>query len=317
MKSKFLIPVIALFAGALLFGTTYSAWVIDNTVNVDKTVQPAVQSWTFERDPDFAKIEGVSNCAYLEASAETSIVNGSLEAIRLTNTAGTQGKAHSFNLATDRDYLLDEIKVMKVEFDYYHAQKRQQAGKGFPKVTLLSNNSTTGNTQGGGDTVNSKSVFFATNINDSWWHLEYFITALCPTMVDHGDRLPYTTNTIINGIKITDDNIYDYNSNTAFIVVDNVRFSSTLSDRLGLFNKGTTFTAGGYYWMKIAWAGELHSCVMTFSNPTVAEQDLDSTKSPFYIKGLTAGTTTVTATLELGDEHQILTISNTLTVNAS
>ena len=81
----------------------------------------------------------------------------------------------------------------------------------------------------------------------------------------------------------------------------------------GLFNRGTSFSVGGYYWFKIAWRGELQSCVMTFSDPTIAEQDLLSTKSPFYIKCLKTRTTTVTATLTISD-GQVLSISNILTV---
>ena len=250
------------------------------------------------------------------AERETSIVspNYSKEAIRLTNTSGTQNKDHNFIVATDREYKVDEIKVMKVEFDYYHAQKRQQVGKGLPKVQLTYNGSGKGNTQGGGDSTNSKSPFNVTSINENWWHLEYYITALTPTMADHGDS-PISVNQKINGIKISDNNIYDYNGNTAFIVVDNVRFTNTLSDRLGLYNKGTSFSNGGYYWFKVAWAGTLNSCVMTFSDDTIAEQDTASTKSPFYIHALKKGTFTVTATLDIGENHQILTISNTLTVN--
>ena len=310
---KFLAPLIGIFLAIFMIGTGYAAWT-SNSNNVNTVAQIEVLPWSFN-DSDFAKIDNVSNLSYLTATQETSIVSASNEAVRLTNTAGTQSKEHSFILATDREYTVGEIKVMKVAFDYYHAQKRQQVGKGFPKVQLCYNGSGKGNTQGGGDTVNSKSVFTSTLSQDgNWWHLEYFITALTPTMADHGDS-PISVNQKINGIKIIDSNIYDYNGNTAFIVVDNVEFSNTLSDRLGIFNKGTSFSNGGYYWFKIAWTGTLNSCVMTFSDDTVAEQDLASTKSPFYIHGLKKGTVTVTATLDLGESHQILSISNTLTVN--
>lgn len=312
MKNKHLIPLIAMFASALLFGTTYSAWVYDSSVNVDNTAQIEVPDWEFD-DSDFARFDNVNTCNYLTASKETTIVNGSNEAIKLTNTAGTQSKAHSFNVSLDRDYTVGEIKTMKVEFDYYHAHKREQNTKGLPKVQLLYDNANKGNQQGGGDTVNSKSVFTVSDIDSDWWHLEYFITALCPTMSDHGDSVPKES-TKINGIKITDDNIYDYNSTTAYVVIDNLQFSSELSDRLGLFNRTSTMTVGGYFWFKVAWVGELHSVNFTFSNNCI-EHDDASTKSPFYIHGLSAGSCVVTATLEVGDTHQILSISNTITVS--
>ena len=311
MKSKFLLPIIGLLASFFLIGTAYSAWVIDNSKSFNNNVEIEVPTWTFERDSDFALIDNITNCSYLTATKETSITQGSNEAVRLTNTAGTATKDHIFFVGTDRDYLLNEIKVMKVEFDYYHAEKRQQVGKGFPKVQLAYNGTGKGNTQGGGETCNAKSPFIATNIGSDWWHLEYFITALCPTndITAHGDG-PISKNQKINGIKIIDSAIYDYNSKTAFIVVDNVSFSSESASRLGIFNKGTSFTlAVQYYWFKICWVGELQSCVMTFSDPTVAEQD----SYPFYIHALKQGSTNVTATLTL-TTGQILSITNTITI---
>lgn len=320
MKSKFLIPIITLFVSALLFGTTYSAWTFDNSANIDNIAQVEVDNnWIFE-GPDYISVDNVSNLSYLTASTETTIVSeSSTEAVRFTNTAGTQTKDHSFIVALDHEYVLRDIKTYKVEFDYYHAQKRQQKGKGFPKLQLMYNTSGKGNTHGGTETVNEHSPFIAYNINEDWWHLEYFVTSLCPTFVDHGDT-GINENTKINGAKIIDRGIYDYNGNTAFIVVDNFRFDNTLSPRLGLFNSGTSFslTTGNhpaYYWMKICWAGTLNSCTMTFSDPTIAEQDTrPEAKSPFYIHGLQAGVVTVTATLDLGEQHQLLSISNEITI---
>lgn len=312
LRSKFLISLIVLFSCLALFGTTYAAWVYNESNASSNTAQVEVPAWQFAYDTDFSVIDNVSNCSYLTATKETSIVNSSNEAVRLTNTAGTQTKDHSFILATDREYTVNEIKVMKVEFDYYHAEKRQQVGKGFPKVQLAYNGTGKGNTQGGGDTCNAKSPFIATNIGSDWWHLEYFITALCPTndITAYTDS-PISKNQKINGIKIVDSNIYDYNSKTAFIVVDNATFSAEPCSRLGIYNKGTSFTlATGHYWFKVCWAGELQSIVMSFSDPTVAEQDL---AHPFYVLALTTGTTTVTATLTM-TSGQVLSISNTLTI---
>ena len=317
MRSKLLIPIITLFVGALLFGTTYS-WTFSNSVSIiQDNIQAEIEDWTFADGPDYIHIDNVSNLSYLTTATETTIVspdNNSNEAVRFTNTAGTQTKDHSFIVALDHEYVLRDIKTYKVEFDYYHAQKRQQKGKGFPKLRLMYNTSGKGNTHGGGETVTEKSPFIAYSINEDWWHLEYFVTSLCPTFADHGDS-GINENTKINGVQIIDNAIYDYGGNTAFVVVDNFRFDNTLAPRLGLFNAGTSFKMSkGYYWMKICWAGTLNSCTMTFDDPTIAEQDTASTKSPFYVHALQPGTVTVTATLDLGEQHQLLSISNTLTI---
>ena len=316
MKSKLLLPLVGLFAAASLFGTTYSAWASDGTVDMSHVVQVETPAWGFDTLPDFAQFQNVSTCSFVTASSETTITSPRSpgpEAVRLTNTAGTQNKSHTVNISTDRVYTVGEIEVMKVEVDYYHIEKRQQQGKGFPKVRLLYNDSGKGNTQGGGESVNDKSVFLATNINSDWWHLEYFITALTPTRADHGDS-PISASQKINGIQIIDDAIYDFNTNPAFVVIDNLRFGSSPSNRLGLFNRTSGVSIGGYFWFKVAWSGELHSVNITFSDDTVLAY-APSAKSPFYVKGLKAGTVVATATLEVGDDHQFLSISNTLKVS--
>ena len=49
-------------------------------------------------------------------------------------------------------------------------------------------------------------------------------------MTDHGDS-GISQSQKINGIQIIDDNIYDHDSTTAFIVIDNVEITDSLSDR--------------------------------------------------------------------------------------
>ena len=313
MGSKASRALIALFAAAsALFGAGHAAWAVGGSAPTGNGTHVVVPQWGFE-DADFAKIGNLGGLSYLTAERETGIVRGSSEAVRLTNTAGTQTKSHTFVISTDREYTVGEIKEMKVEFDYYHIEKRQQQGKGFPKVQLAYNGTGKGNTQGGGEAMNAKSPFVATSLEGGWWHLEYFITALCPTMADHGDS-PIGASQRINGIKVVDDAIYDFASGPAFVVVDNARFSAEPAERLGLFNRGTSFASGKYYWLKVCWVGELRSCVMAFDDDSMAEQDTASTKSPFYIKGLRAGTVTVTATLTIGDGTQVLSISSVLTI---
>lgn len=38
-RNKLLLPIIGLFAATALIGTTYSAWVFNNTAEVDNNVQ--------------------------------------------------------------------------------------------------------------------------------------------------------------------------------------------------------------------------------------------------------------------------------------
>ena len=305
----------------MLFGTGFAAGAINGNEDVDNAVRVDIQDWDFGEISDSAHIVNVSSTSNLSASQETALLSDyatSIEAIKLTNTAGTSNVDHSVNVTLDKNYTLGEIATWKVEFDYYHAEKRQQAGKGYPKVQLLYNNSGKGNTYGGGDTISPTSVYLATDSEDGkWWHLEYFITALCPTMSDHGDTV-LNPNQIINGVKIVDSAIYDYNNKTAFIIIDNLKLTNTSSQRLGLFNAGTSFKVGKYYWMKIAWSGELQYCNIAFTdlsgNPTDEYADYTpSDKSPFYIFGKKAGKIIATATLIVGG-GQPLTISNTLTI---
>ena len=326
LKSKFLIPIISLFACALLIGTTYSAWVYNSSKTANNTAEVEIPSWQFNHDSDFARLRDgeTYTCENVVATQERGILRGSYEAVRLTNETGTDtGKNHSIILKTDRDYLLSEIHTMKVEFDYYHAQKRQQADYGLPSIQLYSNNSSRGNTKGGAnsiDKVGSKEVYFASDIGDGWWHFEFFITALCPPYSAYTDGVP-AGNTKINGIKILDKNIMNFDSTTAFVVIDNLRFTATLAPRLGLFNGTNSFSYGGHYWMKVAWAGQLAGgfagVSFSFSAPGIIEQDTTQNNSPFYLLGVGTGTVTVTCTLTIvdGDGFQQLSISNKITVS--
>ncbi len=312
MKSKVLIPIITLFAGTLLVGTTYSAWVFNNSANINNTVQVEVPTWDFGNDTDFALLDNISGLSYLTATQETSITRSSHEAVRLTNTAGTQTKDHVFYIDLDREYNLYDIATCKIEFDYYHAYKREQNTKGFPKLQLFSNSTGRGTAQGGDETPSAIAPYTVTNIDEDWWHLEYYITSMCPTMADHQDTPQ--SNYKINRIKFIDRGVYDYTGVTAFMIIDNLVFTNEPGVRLGLFNRTAGDKVGRFFWFKVAWSGELHSCVLTTSDSSKAVWDDESTKSPFYVKLLAAGQVTITATLEIGSNHEIFTISNTITI---
>ena len=326
MKPRFLIPLVFFLAISVIFGTTYSAWAFSNNPEIGSTVQYEVPTWDFNGDTDFAKASNLLSAVNLNVSQETAITQNSAEAIRITSTTGTSTKDHIINLNLDRDYYLSEIQVYKFEFDYYHRYKREQYNKGFPKVQFTINNSTLGSDQGGTDTCTSKSPFVATPIDDDWWHLEFFIYAHIPTISNHGDT-PIALTKKINGVRINDRTMYDYAGTTAFAVIDNMKFSAEPAPRLGIFNRWTSATADSWFWFKVAFSGTLHSVTLYSSDTSVAVPEFDPTDtvstsapfpngSPFYFRLLQPGTVRFTATLEVGDNHDVFTItSDTFTVS--
>ena len=245
----------------------------------------------------------------MSATQEESITQGSTEAIRFTNTAGTQTKDHVFIINLDKEYDLYDIATCKIEFDYYHAFKREQNTKGFPKLQLYYDNTSRGAAQGGDETVSAIAPYTVTDIDSDWWHLEYYITSMCPIVAGHQDTPQ--SNYKINRIRFTDKGIYNYGDTTAFVVIDNLVLTDEPGTRLGLFNRTSSDTVGKWFWLKVAWSGELHSCVITTSDPAIAVQD---TQYVFYVKLLSAGTVDLTATLEIGSQHQVFSITKRLTV---
>lgn len=322
---KFNIVAILIFAGLMLFGTTFSSWTLNNTNNINNVAHVEVPIWNFI-DTDFAKAENLQSCTNLNVTKEETITQSSSEAIRMTSTTGTTTKDHIINIRFDRDYYLSEIKYYKFEFDYYHRYKREQHNKGFPKVQFLINTSTLGSDQGGTDTCTSTSPFVATNIDEDWWHLEYFVFAHMPTLAKHSDT-PIALTKKVNGIRINDRTMYDYAGTTAYAVIDNMKFSEEPTSRLGIFNRWTSASAGQPFWFKVAFSGELHSVKLYSSDDTIAIPEFDisdttsttapfSNGSPFYYNLLSPGTVTLTAELEVGDNHQVMSISNTFTVTS-
>ena len=328
IKIALIIVILCIVIAGVTCGAAYASWFYTGVVsNSNTTIGFDVPEWDFVEDSDYAKIGNINRnyCVNLEESQETSKVCGSAEAIRFTNTTGTAtDQEHRFDVDFNRTYTVGEIKIQKVSFDYYHAEKREQNGKGFPKVVLLFNHSTKGNTQGGENNITAISPYTSVEIGDGWWHLEYFITALTPTFGSHGDTVISETQKI-NGVRISDKNIMDYDPDEnvhAFIVIDNLQISTAACSKLGLFNRTDYCYVDGFFWVKVAWAGEVHSITFTFSddgsdNPIAEHDDDPATTSPFYIKGLRVGTVDVTVTMELGDEHQILSITKRIRVLAS
>ena len=325
MKNKFLLLLAGIIASASLFGVGHSAWAMTNNQNASNAIDANFPTWNFLEDTDFAKTSYVRSSSNLTLTKETTITQGSYEAIRMTSTTGSSSGNHIIHINFDRDYYLSEIRFYKIEFDYYHKYKREQNTKGFPSVTFMNNNSSQGTEQGGTDTVNDISPFVVTNIDQDWWHLEYFVFASMPTLANHQDT-PTALDKKVNGIKINDKYMFDYNSITAYTIIDNLQFSIEPAARLGVFNRWTSDSVGKFFWFKVAFSGELHSCILSSSDPEVAvpefsADDTTSTSapfpngSPFYFKLLKAGTVSLTATLVIGRHHTVFTVTNTLKVN--
>ena len=331
-KSKIvLLIIIFCFMSCALFGTAYSAWVCSDEASSGSTVLANVPTWTFDYDTDFAMIDNVYSCSNLVATRETSLTYGSYEAIRITSTTGTSTKDHIINIDFDRAYTLSEIRYYKFEFNYYHRYKREQYTLGIPSVQFMYNHSGISGafTQGGTDTCVATSAFNVAQIDDDWWHLEYYIPAHLPTYCNasRGNK-PVALNQLINGVRIVDKYMYDYNGTTAFAIIDNMRFSEEPASRIGVYNTYTSDKVGKYFWLKVAFAGEPNSCVITSSNPDVAEpefaaDDIVSTTnpypngSPFYVYLKSPGRVTFTITMDLGPNHTILTASYSLQVVAA
>ena len=321
IKTAAIFIILCILVSGMICGTAFATWIYDDVVyDDDTTIGFVVPEWDFVVDSDFAKVDYIRNDSvnYFEFSQEIENTIGSVEAIRFTNTAGTTGCAHSFIIDLDRDYTVGEIRFQKVSFDYYFAEKRSldKLGRGFPKVELVNGTSKVGNIIGGDDktAVPELAAYSAVDLGNGWWHLEYFISAMTPTYVDtRYDKLPYDLDRVITGIRITDSYIYNYSGNTAYVILDNLQISSAPCIKLGLFNGTTSFAAGKQYWVKVAFAGVINSVNITFDDDNVAEY-MPTESSPFYIKGKNPGSTTYTVTMDLGDEHQILTISRLITV---
>ncbi len=247
-------------------------------------------------DVDCATIDGVANTSHLTATKETTNVSplgGSTEAVKLDKD-GSGSYYCDFSLKQTR--LIHDYHTYVIEFDYYHKNNQSK-----PTVQFFNNGNSVGTSV---REEANKSSYKVSNINSDWWHIEIHAVAIIATVVDHGDSI--TANNPVNRIRLTTSNC----------IIDNLRLSSVPSSSehpLGIYNNGHECNNGGYYWVKVSWAGTLHSNTFTFDVPGIAEQDMNA-KMPFYIHGLQKGTVVVTAHLVVGYNRQSVSISSTITV---
>jgi len=247
-------------------------------------------------DMDSACVDKVLGSSNLTVTTETSIVSprgNSTQALSLVRTANSS----YVDLALHDTREIYNYHTKVIEFDFYHKNNQNK-----PSIQFFNGSKSVGTSVG---FVSSKSNYKVTDINSDWWHIEIHVTSIVARNVDHSDT--NTKNDPVDRIRVTTGNC----------VIDNFRLSSRPSDTnnpLGIYNNGTSFTHGGYYWMKVSWAGTLHSCTFSFDVPGIAEQDMNA-NMPFYLHGLQAGTVVVTATVVSGYNRSVATISNTITVS--
>ena len=263
---------------------------------------------------DSARVENViAMSSSLTATKETVDISPNSdggEAIKFTKSGGGSTE---ITIGFNRGYTIKEIAMCKIEFDMKTANINygktvQLLGESFNSSAINSNN---------------HSAYHCVSLGNNWYHIEVAVTCYATFIsgYDKGD-LPASglADKVADRIKI----------NAGACVIDNLRFGSTPDiEGLGLYNNGNSFSAGGVYWLKVAGTGVLHSCTMTFTtvtpNPsdpsaTIAEQvPLTDPKlkngSPFYIRGLNAGTVNVTATIVNRYNRQTVSITKQITVN--
>lgn len=256
-------------------------------------------------DSDSAKYENViattSNLTYARDYINISPNSVGGEAVTFTKS----GKDSStITLGFNREYKLIELQDKAVEFDL----KATTVDYGKTVMLVGANNYTSAN-------ANSKdypSCYKFTNIQDDWYHVEVPVNCLVSLISGYANKDPASERLktqVIYGVKINQGNC----------TVDNLRISTKPCD-LGNYN-GLTYKpkVNEYYWLKIAHVGHLYGCTITFSDDTIGVQVPLSDpnlvhQSPFYIHWLTAGTVTVTARVECGYNHRILTLTKTITI---
>ena len=248
-------------------------------------------------DVDLASASNVAAESNLVATAETttkSPLGNSQEAVLLTREANNS----YCEFYLPKTYNVLDLHTKVIEFDFYHKNNQNK-----PSVSLANSKKTVGSA---GSYSGTKSNYRFTNINSDWWHIEIHITSLVVPAVSHSDTA--TTNDPVDRIRINSGNC----------VIDNLRIDCTPSNQdhpLGLYNNGNSFSVGGYFWYKVSWAGVLHSCVFTYDDDTIIEQEIGAAH-PFYMHAIGAGTVLVTANLTVGYDRRTISVSKTFIVNA-
>lgn len=255
-----------------------------------------------KEDVDAAKAENVisvsSNLTYRKETENISPLSDGGEAVSFTKS-GSGGT--TIVLGFGRKYLIGDIVEKKIEFDMYTTS--QEYGK---TLRLMD-----GSTERGAAIDSSKhSAYKFTKISGAWYHVQVPVSALASKISGYKsqDDPGSIATKEINGIKI----------NAGTCVIDNLRLTGSPCES-GIYNNGKELAINSVYWVKASWVGVLHSATMSFS-PNIAEQCIPGVDknikngSPFYIKGKSVGTTTVTITIVCGYDRRVITVTTTLTI---
>ena len=285
-----------------------------STVNINSvTVNYSCAGISATEDVDSAFVSNVvsySEC--LTASRETTDISPNSiggEAVRFTkNGSGST----EIIMGLDRSYTIGESAYKKIEFDF------NTPNINYGKTLQILN--TDGTYSSSTINSNNHSAYHCTSLGNNWYHIEVPIPAFASLMSGYYTDAEHkkTQDKPTKGLANKEFNAIKINAGNC--IIDNLRVGSTPT-ALGIYNNGTSFSSGSLYWFKIAWTGVLNSCTMTFDPSGIAEQIsitdpiLITEGFPFYIRGLSSGIVAVTATLDVGYNHQIKTISNTLTIS--
>jgi hypothetical protein len=256
-------------------------------------------------DVDSAVVSNIVAVNGTTAAEETSTISPRGDSQKGLKFTKNQGASETYAIIKlDRSYTLEEVRYSKFEFDY----EKTNPWKPLIQLGYWDETSETPFTTIGIELKSTvaqyKSCYKITEIeNSNWLHIEGFITAMAPTVCDpsRGDT-PVDVNSVINCVKLGVGNAY----------VDNIRFDSTPSEELGIFNRGFDCNLNKTYWVKIAWSGVIHECSYTYGTAGIVEI-FPNDKSPFYIKGLAVGSTTLTPRLVVGYNRHVIEYTESIT----
>lgn len=232
------------------------------------------------------------------------------KAVRFTKSGNASSE---IIISFGRTYVAGDVATKKIEFDM------KTSNIVYGKTLQLMNG--TADTDKVGTVVksNDHSSYKCTNIEDDWYHIEVPISCLYSLISGY-----YNVNTqkrVDMPGNIATKEFCAIKINAGACVIDNLRITSSDLE-LGIYNNYSTGSVGAAYnWLKVSYVGKLRSCTMTFDDPTIAEQipvDDPNIKngSPFYIRGLSAGTVTITVTVVSGYCGQFThSINRTMTLS--
>ena len=274
----------------------------ENYIDIDSIhINYSCTGVTGSEDIDAAFASNVLQTYGLTYASETSDLSprgNSREAIKFTKKSGSTW----MKISLGKDYRVGDIAEKKVEFDL-------KGNVSYSKTLQLYYND---KAVGGEVASQYHTNYKTTPLGGDWYHIEVPVSALAPLISGYrSENLPEEglADKLVNAIRI----------NAGGVIIDNLRIGS--SDMgLGLSNKTDIIELNKKpYWLKVGWVGKLYGCTITFDDDTLAEQVAITDPnlahaSPFYIRGLQAGTVVATARVVYGYNRRVATISKTLII---